>query len=63
MLAKIDAPIPTRVIPLVGIEPAGMVSAGRVEDLPRTSAQLGHGMPQNIRPTADEVRVHAPSFA
>jgi len=68
-LAKIDVPVPTRVIPFVGVEPAGMVSVGRVEDLPRTSAQLGHGMPQNIRPTADEavdfssIHVHGAEIA
>lgn len=41
-------------LPAVGIEPAQMVSVGCVCDLPRRSAQLGHGMPQYIRPLAEE---------
>ena len=54
MLTALPLPAPDLVVPVVGIEPAAMVSVGKVTDLPRSSAQLGHGMPMQVRPPADE---------
>lgn len=53
-LVELPIPAPELMVPAVGIEPARMVSAGKVSDLPRSSASLGHGMPAHIRPPADD---------
>jgi hypothetical protein len=53
-LTGLPLPAGDLMMPVVGIEPARMVSVGRVADLPRTSAQLGHGMPEYVRPAAEE---------
>ena len=53
-LVELPSPEPELVIPAVGIEPARMVSVGRVSDLPRSTASLGHGMPTHVRPPADD---------
>lgn len=49
-------PLPTAelVVPAIGIEPATMVAVGSVTQIPRSSAQIGHGMPQNVRPVVED---------
>lgn len=53
-LVELPIPAPELMTPAVGIEPARMVSVGKMSDLPRSSASLGHGMPAHIRPPADD---------
>jgi hypothetical protein len=49
-------PLPTAelVVPAIGIEPATMVAVGSVAQIPRSSAQIGHGMPRNVRPVVED---------
>jgi hypothetical protein len=53
-LARLPLPAPEVVVPMVGIEPALMVSVGKVAELPRTSAQVGSRMADSIRPKAED---------
>ena len=53
-LTGLALPTSEFVIPVVGIEPARMVSVGRVANLPRTSAQFGHHMPEHLRPPVED---------
>jgi TIR domain-containing protein len=53
-LTALSVPEAELVVPAVGVEPARMVSIGRVADLPRTSAQYGLTTTEYLRPAADD---------
>lgn len=52
----VDLPVPEAelIVPAAGIEPADMLSLGRIGDLPRSSAQFGHRMHEQLRPLAED---------
>lgn len=52
-LASLDAPTTEFVVPAVGIEPAGMLSLGRVGEQ-RSTWQMGLTMPAHLRPAAED---------
>jgi len=54
LLTAIDAPAPARVAPAVGIEPAMLLSEGRVADLPRARATIGHRRAPHVRVPAED---------
>jgi hypothetical protein len=53
-LASLPLPAAELVVPVVGIEPAAMVAVGSVTQMPRSSAQIGHGMPRHVRPAVED---------
>jgi hypothetical protein len=57
VLAELPLPAPELIVPAAGIESARLLAEGKVAELPRSSAQLGHGMPENVRPTAEDAVV------
>jgi hypothetical protein len=54
VLTSLPLPAAERVAPVIGIEPAAMIAIGSVAQIPRSSAQIGHGMPRSVRPAAGD---------
>jgi hypothetical protein len=54
VLTSLPLPASERVVPVIGIEPAAMIAIGSVAQMPRSSAQIGHGMPRSVRPAAGD---------
>lgn len=54
ILSELPIPDGGLLVPAVGIEPAAMLSIGTVAALPRSTAQFGHAMSQNLRPAAED---------
>jgi hypothetical protein len=54
LLAEMDIPRPTHVVPTLGIQPATSVWEGSVSDLNRSSVQMSLRQPTHIRLPADE---------
>lgn len=53
-ITGLPVPAAELVVPAVGIEPATMVAVGSVAEMPRSSAGIGLGMPQYVRPAAED---------
>lgn len=53
-LASLPLPTAELVVPAIGIEPATIVAVGSVTQMPRSSAQIGHGMPRHVRPVVED---------
>ncbi|WP_020521665.1 toll/interleukin-1 receptor domain-containing protein [Catelliglobosispora koreensis] len=58
VLTSLPIPAAGLVVPAAGLEPANMISIGKV-GVVSNSASFGHGMPRNVRPVAED----AVSFA
>ncbi|HEX5401679.1 MAG TPA: SEFIR domain-containing protein, partial [Pseudonocardiaceae bacterium] len=54
LLAEMDIPRPTHVVPTLGIQPAASVWEGSVSDLNRSSVRMSLRQPTHIRLPADE---------